>query len=69
MTVGDLARTMPRINAALENRQVDYKNSMVEVEGGTRRKFSGGTELYPRVEGDHTSEPHHWSGEGAMEAP
>ena len=33
MTVGDLARTMPRINAALENRQVDYQNSMVEVEG------------------------------------
>ena len=24
---------MPRINAALENRQVDYQTSMVEVEG------------------------------------
>ena len=33
MTVGDLARTIPRINAALENRQVDYQTSMVEVEG------------------------------------
>ena len=33
MSVGDLARTMPRINAALENRQADYQNSMVEVEG------------------------------------
>ena len=33
MTVGDLARTMPRINAALENRQADYQTSMVEVEG------------------------------------
>ena len=33
MTVGDLVRTMPRINAALENRQVDYQTSMVEVEG------------------------------------
>ena len=33
MTVGDLARTMPRINAALENRQAYYQNSMVEVEG------------------------------------
>ena len=33
MTVGDLARTMPRINAALENQQVDYQTSMVEVEG------------------------------------
>ena len=33
MTVGDLARTMPRINAALENRQVDYQISMVEGEG------------------------------------
>ena len=32
MTVGDLARTMPRINAALENRQADYQTSMVEVE-------------------------------------
>ena len=33
MNVGDLARNMPRINAALENRQVDYQTSMVEVEG------------------------------------
>ena len=33
MTVGDIARTMPRINATLENRQVDYQTSMVEVEG------------------------------------
>ena len=33
MTVGELVRTMPRINAALENRQVEYQNSMVEVEG------------------------------------
>ena len=33
MTVGDLARTMPRINAALDNRQADYQTSMVEVKG------------------------------------
>ena len=33
MTVGELARSMPRINAALENRQADYQTSMVEVEG------------------------------------
>ena len=33
MTVGELARTMPRINVALENRQAEYQNSMVEVEG------------------------------------
>ena len=33
MTIGDLARIVPRINAAMENRQVDYQNSMVEVEG------------------------------------
>ena len=33
MIVGDLARTMPRINAALENKQADYQTSMVEVEG------------------------------------
>ena len=32
MTIGDLARTMPRINAALENRQANYQTSMVEVE-------------------------------------
>ena len=32
-TVGELARSMPRINAALENRQADYQTSMVEVEG------------------------------------
>ena len=33
MTIGDLTRTMPRINAALENQQADYQTSMVEVEG------------------------------------
>ena len=33
MTVRELARTMPRINAALENRQVEYQTSLVEVEG------------------------------------
>ena len=33
MTFGDLARTMPKINAALENRQEDYQTSMVKVEG------------------------------------
>ena len=33
MTVGELARTMPRINVALENSQADYQTSMVEVEG------------------------------------
>ena len=33
MIVGELARTMPRINAALENRQADYQTSVVEVEG------------------------------------
>ena len=32
MTVGDLVRTMPRINAALEKWQADYQTSMVEVE-------------------------------------
>ena len=38
MIVGDLARGMPRINAALENRQDDYKTSMVEVEGKMNQK-------------------------------
>ena len=33
MIVEDLVRNMPRINAALENRQVEYQTSMVEVEG------------------------------------
>ena len=33
MIVGELERTIPRINAALENRQVEYQTSMVEVEG------------------------------------
>ena len=33
MIVGDLARTMPRINVELENMQEDYQTSMVEVEG------------------------------------
>ena len=33
MIVGDLVRTMPMINAALDNRQTYYQTSMVEVEG------------------------------------
>ena len=38
MTIGDLARVMPRINAALENRKADYQTSMVEVEGKLNQK-------------------------------
>ena len=34
-----------------------------------QKEISGGIGLYPRVEGDHTLEPHHSTGEGAMEAP
>ena len=30
---------------------------------------SGGTGLYPREEGNYSMEPHHWIGEGAIEAP
>ena len=37
--------------------------------GGTRRRSSGGTRLYPREEGNYSAEPCHWTGEGAMEAP
>ena len=33
MTIGELARSMPRINVALENRQAKYQTFMVEVEG------------------------------------
>ena len=33
MTIGELARSMPIINAALENRQAEYQTSMVEEEG------------------------------------
>ena len=33
MTVADLERAMPKLNAVLENRQADYQTSMVEVEG------------------------------------
>ena len=33
MSFGELARTMPRINATLEDRQAEYQISMVEVEG------------------------------------
>eukprot|EP00253_Pinus_taeda_P006409 PITA_06409 len=32
-TVGEVARSMPRINAALEDRQAEYQPSMVEFEG------------------------------------
>ena len=32
-TVGDVARSIPRINAALEDRQADYQPTMIEFEG------------------------------------
>ena len=38
LTVGDLSRGMPRINAALENIQAEYQTSMVEVEGMLNHK-------------------------------
>lgn len=32
-TIGEIARSVPQISAALENRQAEYQTSMVEVEG------------------------------------
>jgi predicted aspartyl protease len=37
-TVNDMARCTHKINAALENRQVDHQSSMVEIEGMINRK-------------------------------
>ena len=37
-TMGDIARSMPRISATLENMQVDHKTSMVEIEGMLKDK-------------------------------
>ena len=34
MTVGELARTMPRINAALENRQAEYPLEEISTQNG-----------------------------------
>ena len=31
--VGDVARNIPRINAALEDQQADYQPTMIELEG------------------------------------
>ena len=31
--MGDVARNIPRINAALEDRQADYRPTMIELEG------------------------------------
>ena len=33
VTVGDIARSMPRICAALKNRQAEHQTSVVEIEG------------------------------------
>lgn len=32
-TVGEVARSMPRINVVLEDRQVDYQPTMIEMGG------------------------------------
>jgi len=37
-TIGDMARSIPRISAALENRQADHQTSLVEVEGTLNAK-------------------------------
>ena len=37
--VGDVANEMPRINAALENRQADHQTSMVEIQGVIHNKL------------------------------
>ena len=38
MIIGELVRTMHRINVALENRQAEYQTSMVEVGGMLNHK-------------------------------
>ena len=37
--VGGVANEIPRINATLENRQADHKNSMVEVQGMKQNQY------------------------------
>ena len=37
--VGDVANEMPRINAALENQQVDHQTFMVEVQGMIQNQY------------------------------
>ncbi len=32
-TIGEIARSIPQISAALENQQAEYQTSMVEIEG------------------------------------
>ena len=43
---------------------INWNDVQVEPKGD-----SGGTVLYPRQKVNPTSELHHWTGEGAMEAP
>jgi hypothetical protein len=39
MTVNDMAQCTHKINAALENRQVDHQSAMVEIEGMINKKY------------------------------
>ena len=38
-TMGDIARSVPRISTALENRQANLQTSMVEIEGMLKDKL------------------------------
>ena len=37
--MGDVAQDIPRINAALEDHQVDYQPTMIELEGNLLSQF------------------------------
>jgi hypothetical protein len=39
MTVNDMEKCTHKINAALENRQVDHQSAMVEIEGMINKKY------------------------------
>ena len=38
-TVNDIARNIPKINVALDNRKADHQSTMVEVEGKISNTF------------------------------
>eukprot|EP00253_Pinus_taeda_P001681 PITA_01681 len=44
-TVGDVARSMPKINVALEDRQADYQPTMIEFEVSYRDELGVGKEI------------------------
>jgi hypothetical protein len=66
-TVEEIGRSIPRIYASLDNKQVEFQSHMIEVEGGRRKNFPSASGMHYGPKNQIASESIHRACKGPME--